>query len=188
MKKLLAWAKEMGIHPSTAYRWARTDAIPGKFVQTSTGAWFVKEDEEPESRPGKTVVYARVSGHDQKESLDLQVARIVQKYQGKIDKVVTEIGSGMNPGRAKINSLLADPQVSTIVVESKDRLARMNVELVESALRAQGRTIAYIDEAEAEDDVVQDIIDFMTSVCARMYGKRGAKARAKRAVQIALED
>lgn len=64
----------------------------------------------------------------------------------------------------------------------------MNVELVESALRAQNRTIAYIDETEIEDDMVQDIIDFMTSVCARMYGKRGAKARAKRAVQTALED
>ena len=93
-------------------------------------------------------MYARVSGSDQRESLDLQVARIVQKYQGKIDRVVTEIGSGMNPGRAKITSLLADPQVTTIVVENKDRLARMNVELVESALRAQGRTIAYIDDAE----------------------------------------
>lgn len=90
----------------------------------------------------------------------------------------------MNPGRAKINSLLADPQVTTIVVENKDRLARMNVELVESALRAQNRTIAYIDETEIEDDMVQNIIDFMTSVCARMYGKRGAK----RAVQTALED
>ncbi len=180
--------KRDGNPPIYRLWWARTDAIPGKFVQTSTGSWFVKEDEESERKPGKTVVYARVSGHDQKESLDLQVSRIVQKYQGKIDKVVTEISSGMNPGRAKINSLLADPQVTTIVVENKDRLARMNVELVESALRAQNRTIAYIDETEIEDDMVQNIIDFMTSVCARMYGKRGAKARAKRAVQTALED
>ena len=36
--------------------------------------------------------------------------------------------------------------------------------------------------------MMQDIIDFMTSVCARMYGKRGAKARVKRAVQTSLKD
>lgn len=187
MKKLLDWAEEIGIHPSTAYRWAKQDAFPGKFVQTKSGAWFVLEDEKPPETPKRTAVYARVSGSDQRESLDLQVARIVQEYDGTIDKVVTEIGSGMNPGRPKINALLADPDIGIIVVENRDRLARINVELIESAMAASGRRVVYINSDETNDDVVQDIVEFMTSVCARMYGKRGAKRRAQRAMKAAAE-
>lgn len=33
------------------------------------------------------------------------------------------------------------------------------------------------------DDLVQDMIDVMTSFCARLYGRRGAKNRAKKALE-----
>ncbi len=51
-------------------------------------------------------------------------------------EVVEEVGSGMNDSRRKFNRLLADPTVGTIIVEHRDRLARMNAGLVESALKA----------------------------------------------------
>ena len=50
-------------------------------------------------------------------------------------EVVTETGSGMNDKRRKLNRLLSDPTVGTIIVEHRDRLARMNAGLVESALK-----------------------------------------------------
>ncbi len=40
----------------------------------------------------------------------------------------------MNGSRTKLRRLLADPKVSIAVVEHRDRLARMNAELVEAAL------------------------------------------------------
>lgn len=88
----------------------------------------------------------------------------------------------MDPGRAKINKILADPNMTTIVVENRDRLARVNVELIESCLRAQGREIIYLNEPDGTD-LATDIIGFMTSACARLYGKRGAKNRAKKALE-----
>lgn len=186
MKKLKQWARENDLHHTTVYRWAKNGTMPVKTWQTETGMWFVEDDTDQPSAPSKTVVYARVSGHDQKDALDAQVSRIVQKYEGSVDKVITEIGSGMNPGRAKIKAILADPEIGTIVVENRDRLARMSVELIEAALAANNRKVVYIDNT-VTDDTTQDIIEFMTSVCARMYGKRGANDRAEKALRAASE-
>lgn len=52
-------------------------------------------------------------------------------------KVVAEVGSGFNGHRAKLLGLLKDPEVTTIVVEHRDRLARLGVEYLEAALAAQ---------------------------------------------------
>jgi putative resolvase len=93
--------------------------------------------------------------------------------------IESEIASGMNGGRTKARRKLADPAVTTVVVEHKDLLGRMNVELVEAAL----------DEGEVDDDLVQDIIaDVLTSFCARLYGHRSAKNRAKKALEAAAAD
>jgi predicted site-specific integrase-resolvase len=40
----------------------------------------------------------------------------------KVVNVVKEVGSGVNDGRKKLLALLADPTVTVIVVEHKDRL------------------------------------------------------------------
>jgi len=58
--------------------------------------------------------------------------------------------------RTKLRRLLTDPKVSTVVVEHRDRLARMNAELVEAALSAHDRRLVVIDESEVDDDLVRD--------------------------------
>jgi hypothetical protein len=65
-----------------------------------------------------------------------------------ISQVVTEIGSGLNGNRRKLHHVLADPAVTTIVVEHRDRLARFGVDHLTSALRAYGRDIVVLDETE----------------------------------------
>ncbi len=62
--------------------------------------------------------------------------------------------------------LLADPAVSTIVVEHRDRLARFGVEYLEAALRAQGRRGVVTDPGETTDDLVRDMVDVLTAFCA----------------------
>jgi putative resolvase len=104
-----------------------------------------------------------------------------------VDEVVCEVGSGLNGKRPKLRRLLADPHATTIVVEHRDRLARFGVEHLEAALAAQGRTLVVIDPGENDDDLVRDMIDVLTGFCARLYGHRGARNRAMRAVTCAKQ-
>lgn len=79
--------------------------------------------------------------------------------------------------------LLTNPTIKTIVVEHRDRLMRFGAEYVESALAAQGRKLIVADESELKDDLVQDMIEVLTSFCARLYGRRSAKNKAKKALE-----
>ncbi len=67
-------------------------------------------------------------------------------------------------------------------MEHRDRLARFGVEYLEAALSAQGRRIVVTDTGEPEYDLVRDTIEVLTSLCARLYGRRGARNRAMRAL------
>ena len=171
----------------TAWRWWRAGKLPVPARQTSTGTILV--DVQP-SRAGRLVVYARVSSHDQRVDLDRQVARVTQwaTRQGlAVNEVIGEVGSGLNGKRPKLRRLLAEPQATTIVVEHRDRLARFGVEHLEAALAAQGRTLVVVDAGETDDDLVRDMIDVLTSFCARLYGRRGARNRAMRALTCAKQ-
>lgn len=42
-----------------------------------------------------------------------------------------------------------------------------------------------VDSAEVDDDLVRDMTEILTSMCARLYGKRAAANRAKRAMTAA---
>jgi putative resolvase len=54
---------------------------------------------------------------------------------------------------------------------------------LERSLRAAKRAIVVIDSGEVEDDLVRDMIDLMTCFSARLYGRRSANNRARRAMQ-----
>ena len=103
-------------------------------------------------------------------------------------RVEAEVGSGMNGSRAKVRRLLADPAVTAVVVEHRDRLGRMNTELVEAALSAHGRRLVVLDDGEVTDDLVRDMMEVLTSFCARLYGRRSARNRALKAVGCAQRD
>lgn len=120
---LREWADQQGVHPQTAYRWFRTGTLP---VQArKRGKLILVGDLEikPEQR-NITAVYARVSSADQRADLDRQVARVSAWAIGtglSVDRIVTEVGSGLNGKRRRFLSLLNDQAVTTIVVEHRDR-------------------------------------------------------------------
>jgi putative resolvase len=137
---------------------------------------------------GRVVVYARVSSHDQRAGLDRQVARVTgwaTSNGHQVSEVACEVGSAMNGNRPKLRRILSDPSVTVIVVEHRDRLARFGVEQLESALAAAGRRVLVADPGETADDLVRDMIEVLTSMCARLYGRRGARNRAMRAITAA---
>jgi putative resolvase len=180
--KLSEWAEDQGIHYMTAWRWWKAGKLPVPAYQTPSGSIIV---ELPAGRPGRTVIYTRVSSHDQRADLDRQVARVTRwaTQEGlTVHEVVAEVGSGVHGKRAKLRRLLADPRATTIVVEHRDRLARFGVEYLEAALAAQGRRVVVADAGETTDDLMRDMIDVLTSFCVRLYGRHGARNRAMRAV------
>ena len=189
---LKEWAVANGVHPHTAYRWFRegTLPVPAERVGPRTILVNIEANSSP-SVTGGVGLYARVSSHDQKDDLERQAVRLSQwaaKAGHRVVRIESEIASGMNGGRTKARRLLSDPDVTTVVVEHKDRLGRMNVELVEAALEASGRRLVVLDEGEAEDDLVRDMVEVLTSLCARLYGRRSAKNRAKKALEAAAAD
>lgn len=186
---LREWAISVGVHPHTAYRWFHNGTLP--VPATRVGPRTILVDVQSVSgdhKTGSTALYARVSSHDQKTDLDAQVARLSIWAAGndlKVTNIVTEVGSGMNGKRAKLTKLLEDSSITTIVVEHRDRFGRMNTELVEAALRATGRKLVVVDDTELDDDLVEDMVAVLTSFCARLYGKRGARNRALKAAAAA---
>ena len=103
------------------------------------------------------------------------------------DEVVKEIGSGLNGSRRRLRRLVSDHTVGMIVVEHRERLSRFGFEYVEAALAGRGARILVIEEGELEDDLVRDVTEVMTSLCARLYGRRAARRRAERALAAAQE-
>lgn len=186
--KLSAWAKQQGICYQTAWRWWKAGTLPVKAEQMASGTVIITEDVHPVN--ASVGLYARVSSSDQKNDLEAQLGRLSAYANSNgliVVSAVTEIGSGLNGHRPKIIKLLSDPNVSVIIVEHRDRLMRFGVEYVEAALKAQGRKLIVIDPGEVKDDLVQDMIEVLTSFCARLYGRRSARNKAKKALEVIHE-
>lgn len=184
--KLSVWAKENGVSYRAALNWFYAGTLPVPAQQLATGTILV---DPPVTETGVVVAYCRVSSHDQKADLERQAGRVLTLSSEcgiRIDRTVAEIGSGLNGRRTKLRKLLADPKVTTIVVEHRDRLARFGVEYLEAALAAHGRTVVILDDAELPDDLARDLTEVLTSMCARLYGRRSATRRAAAAV-VAIE-
>ncbi len=189
------WARLEGLHPQTVWKWCRQGTMPVPVEQTPTGMWLIHDPKyetasQPSPAGSRTVCYARVSSGGRKGDLQRQADRLKAFALGMgVEKpeVVTETGSGMNDKRRKLNRLLSDPTVGTLIVERRDRLARMNMGLVESALKAQGRRIIVVDDTEPDDDLVRDMTEALTSFCARLYGRRAAKRKTDAALRAARD-
>ena len=89
----------------------------------------------------------------------------------------------MNGHRSKLMKLLREPSVAVILVEHRDRLMRFGAEYVESVLSSQNRKLLVVDQGELKNDLVQDMIEVLTSFCARLYGRRSAKNKAKKVLE-----
>ena len=90
--------------------------------------------------------------------------------------------------RRRLTRFLSDPGVSVIVVEHRDRLTRFGFEHVAAGLAGSGRRIVVLDESETTDDLVREVTVVLTSLCARLYGRRSASRRAADAVAVATKE
>src|SRR6201993_4978865 len=107
----------------------------------------------------------------QKKDLEAQLGRLVvyaDNHRLTIVQAVSEVGSGLNGRRPKLIKLLANPKIQTIVVDHRERLMRFGAEYVEAALTAQERKLLVMESSEVNDDLVQDMIEVLTSFCPRL--------------------
>ncbi|MEU8421713.1 IS607 family transposase [Micromonospora sp. NPDC048835] len=187
---LKEWAAATGISYATACRRYESGTLPIHTYRIGRLIMVGDPVTATAAEAGQTVVYARVSSADQEADLDRQVARVTVWATGQklgVDRVVTEVGSALNGHCKKFLALLRDPTVSTIGVEHRDRFASFGAEYVEAALAAQGRRLLVVDPAEVDDDLVRGVTEILTSLCARLYGRRAAANRARRAVEAVTE-
>jgi putative resolvase len=184
--KLTDWARQAGIHPKTARRWFHHGVLPVPAHQLSTGTILV--DIPPEATGAGVALYVRVSSWDHEADLARQMGRLrawAASAGLAVVRTEAEVGSGLTGRRRRLMRLLADPSISTIVVEHRDRLARFGGEYLEAALRAQGRRVVVTDPGENTADLGRDMVDGLTAFCARLYGPPSARDRARRAVTAA---
>ena len=132
----------------------------------------------------KTIAYARVSSHDQKQDLNRQV-QLLELYctkHGYKYEVIQDIGSGMNyykKGLTRLIDLILDNQVQRLILTHKDRLLRFGAELVFSICEAKNVEVIIINQGEEppsfEEELAKDILEIITVFSARLYGSRSKK-------------
>jgi len=193
--------KMLGVHDDTVRRWGdegtllmvRTPGGHRRYPLSGVRAFL--GDKPPESVKDNTIrvaVYCRVSSHEQKQKGDLerQVGRVSAHCIGKkyhVLEVLEVVGSGMSDNRPRLRKLfgLVDGRkIDRVVVEHKDRLSRFGFGLLEAYFQSHGVTIEWTNEVlgkKYEDELVEDILSLMASFSARIYGKRSAENRRKKA-------
>jgi len=188
--KLSQYAKMTGVSVRTLWRRIKEGSLP--IVRSETGRVFV-ELNEVKPHELKVCVYARVSSSENKNNLERQKERLISYCNAKgykVSMVVTEIGSGLNDERKKLEQILLDRTINLIVVEHKDRLARFGLNYIQKLLELDNRKIEIINpQTNDEDDLMQDFVSIITSFVARLYGRRRSRRLTEKIIKgIVNED
>lgn len=129
----------------------------------------------------KKVVYARVSTSKQKKDLENQI-EVITAYANKngygIDAVYSDIASGMNLDRKGFSNLLTavmNDDIDEVFISYKDRLARLDFDLVSRLFSQYGTRIIVINSNEnkiAEEELFEDLMSVIHSFSMKAYSKR----------------
>lgn len=182
-------AKALGVSPQTLRRWERE----GKAVPTEKTAGGRRRYDLAKLRPDlfraesvadrKTVAYARVSSHDQKEDLERQ-KKVLEMYcsaAGWTYEIVDDLGSGMNYRKKGLKRLIdgiLDESIGRLVLTHKDRLLRFGAELIFALCEARNVEVVILNrggDATFEEDLAKDVLEIITVFSARLYGSRSRK-------------
>lgn len=194
--KLSEYARRIGVGRHTAYRWFKKGDIPNA-VQLPSGTIYVPDDifdMTLKQNRGQTVVYARVSSTEQRGAkLETQAERLTQFAIANgwvVDKVIKEVGSGLNDERKKlVELLLSDEPIARIIVEHKDRLTRFGFNYLEILAKKQGFEIIVVNPTVTDrEDLMQDFASIIASFCACLYGGRRAKRKTEAIIQTLDEE
>jgi predicted site-specific integrase-resolvase len=191
MDKLLGVSEAaalLGVSGNTLRRWEREGRlVPDERTQGNQRRYRLSSIRPEQVRKGaekrKTIAYARVSSHDQKEDLDRQkkMLELFCSANGWQFEVISDLGSGMNyhkKGLKKLLEAILEGQIGRLVVTHKDRLLRFGAELVFSLCEAKEVEVLILNKGEDtsfEEDLAKDVLEIITVFSARLYGSRSHK-------------
>jgi putative resolvase len=178
----------LGVSTSTLRRWERegrlipddrTEGNQRRYLLSSISPEMVRVDDSKK----KTIAYARVSSHDQKEDLERQkkMLELFCSTQGWQYEIVADLGSGMNyrkKGLKKLLEEILEGDVGRLVITHKDRLLRFGAELVFAICEAKNVEVLILNKGEDtsfEEDLAKDVLEIITVFSARLYGSRSHK-------------
>jgi predicted site-specific integrase-resolvase len=173
-------ANALGVNPRTLARWSEDGLI--KTIKTEAGqrrydiAEYLKQKSgTTELARRSTVLYARVSTSSQRDDLKRQTEALTTSYPG--GEIITEIGSGLNFRRRKLNTILEriiSGDIQCLVVAHKDRLARFGFELIEWLCEKFDckLVVLYQQKYSPQAELVQDMLSVVHCFSSRVYGLR----------------
>ena len=182
-------AEALGVSAQTLRRWEREGRLlPDERTAGGRRRYDLARLKPEEFRSQaeavrKTVAYARVSSHDQKDDLERQ-KQVLELYcarQGWTFEVIADLGSGMNyhkKGLKKLLEAIIEGQVGRLVITHKDRLLRFGAELVFAICEAKNVEVVILNQGEDttfEEDLAKDVLEIITVFSARLYGSRSRK-------------
>lgn len=174
------------ISNATLFLWRKTNKI--RFKQLSARKILydidsLDDDQNSVSEKRMNVVYARVSCTNQKEQLEKQI-EIIKGYMMsngvKVDKVYSDIGSGMNGGRINLNIMLEDIhnlKIDTVYISYKDRLTRFGFDYLRNMFNLCGTKIVILDTTDSENvdfknELANDLISIIHHYSMKLYSNR----------------
>ena len=165
----------LGISLSTAYRWIKSGKLKSEFRTLGNHRRFnlssIHSQFIPSSHNDKlTLLYSRVSSHDQKNDLITQQSKLL--HFAKINnfnniKLISDLGSGLNYKKSGLNQLLnliLTQQISTLIINHKDRLLRFGTELIFKLCDFYHVNVIIIENKSLsfEETLTHDVIELMT--------------------------
>jgi predicted site-specific integrase-resolvase len=181
-------AKALGVSISTLRRWELSGRVRAEYTHGGHRRYDLstlcpEKYRTPDTNTSRTIAYARVSSHDQKNDLERQkqVLEIYCAKQGWTFEVIADLGSGMNYRKKGLKRLLdavLSNQVGRLVLTHKDRLLRFGAELVFAICEAKNVEVVILNQGEDtsfEEDLAKDVLESITVFSARLYGSRSRK-------------
>jgi len=163
-----------------------------KVVHTSTGRIRVPYSEVErflgfrQERETRAIIYARVSGNDQKEDLKRQIEDLNQYCIAKGYKVVdvlSDVGSSLNTerkGLIKLFDYIVNRKVDVVIITYKDRLTRFGFEYLEFFFKQYNVRIEAVLGEEGKDahqEFVEDLMSIIKIFAGKLYGMRSHKKK-----------
>ena len=182
----------LGISLSTAYRWIKSGKLKEEFRTLGNHRRFnlssIHSQFIPTNNNNKlTLLYSRVSSHDQKQDLITQQSKLLHFAQiNRFNniKLISDLGSGLNFKKSGLNQLLQlilTQQIQTLIINHKDRLLRFGSELIFKLCEFYHIKVIILEDKylSFEETLTHDVIELMTVFCVKLYGKRSHKNKLK---------
>lgn len=194
-------SKFLGVTTRTLQIWDREGKISFRRDPVSNRRFLTKEDTicilkdfglfyDDTVNTKRDVIYARVSSHDQKAhgDLDRQVCFLIDQVPDLQNVLVlSEVGSGLNDKRKKLQKLLMmvmNGEVNRVFVTYKDRLTRFGFNYLETMFNAKGVEIIVVNQQSeklsVEQELLNDMMSLIASFSGKLYGMRAKKNKERR--------